>query len=74
MSAFETASSSSLSTHAATKEEVKQIAQLDDPILRNLKITQTYCELSKAFNIKSGTSANWCTFATWASKQAGVTI
>lgn len=61
-------------TNAPTTEEVEKICRLADPILRNLKITQCYCELSKAFSVRTGTTANWSTFATWASKQAGVTI
>lgn len=58
-----------------TVAEVERIAALDDPVVRNLQITQCYCELSRAFAARiDGTSANWCTFATWASKQAGQTI
>ena len=45
-----------------------------DPVLRNLQITQCYHELSSALTGRIGPSANWCTFATWASKQAGQTI
>jgi len=54
--------------------DVDQIAAIRDPILHNLQITQCYHELSAAFAERSGPSANWCTFATWASKQAGQTI
>jgi hypothetical protein len=57
-----------------TVEDVKSIAAMDDPVLRNLQITQCYCELSTAFAKRTGIIANWCTFATWASKQAGETI
>jgi hypothetical protein len=46
----------------------------DDPVLRNLQITQSYYELSLALTARTGFSANWCTFATWASKQAGQSI
>lgn len=55
-------------------EDIDRISSLGDPILRNLQITQCYCELSGAFAALVGASANWCTFATWASKQAGQTI
>ncbi len=55
-------------------EEIDSIASLTDPVLRNLQITQCYCELSTAFAVRMGPVANWCTFATWASKQAGQTI
>jgi hypothetical protein len=54
--------------------EVRQIAAHSDPIIRNLQITHCYHELSAAFAGRTDSSANWCTFATWASKQAGQTI
>lgn len=57
-----------------TPTEVDRIATLDDPALRNLQITQSYHELSAAMAKRTGPYANWCTFATWASKQAGQTI
>jgi hypothetical protein len=51
------------------------ISALRDPVLRNLFITQTYHELSCALrDILGFEHANWCSFATWASKQAGHTI
>lgn len=55
-------------------EEVHAIAAISDPVIRNLKITQCYAELSTALRMPLGGSANWCTFATWASRQAGRTI
>ena len=54
--------------------DVDRIAAAGDPILRNLQITQCYHELSAVLAERTGPSANWCTFATWASKQAGQTI
>lgn len=54
--------------------EVDRIARLQDPVLRNLQITQCYSELSASLGMRTGLSANWCTFATWASKQAGQSI
>jgi hypothetical protein len=57
-----------------TIDEIDRITQLGDPILRNLQITQCYYEISQAIAGVIGFSANWCTFATWASKQAGQTI
>ena len=54
--------------------EVDRIAALGDPVIRNLQITQQYHELSLALSKRLGANANWCTFATWASKQAGQTI
>lgn len=55
-------------------EEVDRIAAVSEPILRNLHITQAYYELSAPLVPRLGRSANWCTFATWASRQAGQTI
>ena len=57
-----------------TVEQINEIASLNDPVLRNLQITQCYCELSTVFAKPMGAYANWCTFATWASRQAGQTI
>ena len=55
-------------------EKIERIAALDNPLLRNVMITQCYCELSASFAEHMGPGANWCTFATWASKQAGQTM
>ena len=73
------ASDASLSGTAAgsapTVADVERIVALADPVVRNLQITQCYCELSRALAARTGGGpANWCTFATWASKQAGQTI
>jgi hypothetical protein len=60
---------------APTLADVELIVALADPAVRNLQITQCYCELSRALAARTGGGpANWCTFATWASKQAGQTI
>ena len=59
---------------APNVQDIQRIAELRDPVLRNLQITQCYFELSRALAERSGFSANWCTFATWASRQAGQTI
>jgi hypothetical protein len=60
--------------HPPTVAAVDRIAAIADPVVRNLQITQCYAELSAAMNARTGPSANWCTFATWASRQAGQTI
>ena len=49
-------------------------ASMAEPILRNLRITAAYAQLSGAFARWLPGGANWCTFATWASRQAGTTI
>ena len=75
MLSFENQPSTLLSsTSVPAVEEIDRIAALTYPVNRNLQITNCYCELSTAFATRSGMVANWCTFATWASKQAGVTI
>ncbi len=62
------------SLHYPGIDDVIQIASIDDPQIRNLLITQCYYEISNAFAERIAVDANWCTFATWASKQAGQTI
>jgi hypothetical protein len=57
--------------HTPTRAEVDAITALADPALRNLRITQCYHQLAAAVRARTGTVANWCTFATWATKQAG---
>jgi hypothetical protein len=51
--------------------EVERIAAVADPVVRNLQITECYSRLAAAVPAEG---ANWCTFATWASRQAGRTI
>src|SRR4051812_44399148 len=45
-----------------------------NPVIRNLEITECYAELTAAMRARTGGAADWCTFATWASRQAGRTI
>ncbi|NUT52663.1 MAG: hypothetical protein HOV94_36055, partial [Saccharothrix sp.] len=54
--------------------DVDRIAADTEPVVRNLRITHCYHELSRALAGLTGGSANWCTFAVWASKQVGQTI
>jgi len=61
-------------TSAPTVDDVGAIAGMDSPVVRNLHITQCYAELSAAMRARTGDAADWCTFATWASRQAGSTI
>jgi len=67
-------STSSPSDRALTPEDIDRISAVADPIIRNLRITQAYHELSATAAVHIGPVANWCTYATWASKQAGRTI
>jgi hypothetical protein len=44
---------------------------MPNPVLRNLEITECYSRLAAAFAARGGEGANWATYATWASRQAG---
>jgi len=55
---------------APTPQDVERIAAIGDPVIRNLEITHCYSLLAAAVD----PHANWCTYATWASRQAGRTI
>jgi hypothetical protein len=61
-------------TEAPDPAEVRRIAAIPHAVLRNLEITHCYWRLAQAMARRTGSGANWCTFATWASKQAGSTI
>ena len=54
--------------------EVARVAEIANPVLRNLEITDCYARLAAAVAARSYPCSNWCTFATWASRQAGRTI
>ncbi|HEX6071342.1 MAG TPA: hypothetical protein VFZ18_16025 [Longimicrobiaceae bacterium] len=60
-------------TAPPTPAEIDAIAAVADPAIRNLRITQAYHRMALAF-AGDRLGANWCTFATWASRQAGQTI
>ena len=62
------------STAAPGVDDVRRIAAIANPVIRNLEITHCYSRLAAAFAAQSGDGANWCTYATWASRQAGRTI
>jgi hypothetical protein len=55
-------------------EEIRRVAAIANPVIRNLEITSCYSRLAAAFSERGGEGANWCTYATWASRQAGRTI
>lgn len=57
-----------------TLSNIDRIAAMQDPVRRNFQITQSYHELSLAILKRTGPGANWCTFTTWASRQAGQSI
>ena len=53
---------------------VAAIAAIRNRVIRNLGITECYADLSEALRARTEGAADWCTFATWASRQAGSTI
>jgi CRP-like cAMP-binding protein len=58
-----------------TDEEIAEIVATPDLVLRNLRITQMYFQLSlQLAGLLGQQDANWCTFATHASKTAGYSI
>jgi hypothetical protein len=59
-----------------SREWIHWVIHLDhDAAARNLEITQSYHDLSSAVADALGReNANWCTFATWASRTAGTFI
>ncbi len=57
-----------------TPDDVLRIAALADPVLRNYQITQAYHEMAVGLARHLPGGANWCTVATWASRQAGQSI
>jgi hypothetical protein len=59
----------------ALPADIAKISSMQDPVLRNLYITQRYHDLSAALaETLGGPNVNWSTFATWASKTAGESI
>jgi hypothetical protein len=61
-------------TSVPSVADVARIAAMSNRVIRNLEITECYAQLSEALRACTGAAANWCTFATWASRQAGSTI
>jgi hypothetical protein len=67
-------SDASPSTPAPSEGDVQRIVAIANPVLRNLEITYCYSRLAASCATRNGDGANWCTYATWASRQAGGTI
>jgi len=55
-------------------QDVGRIVELSNPVIRNLQITECYSRLAAFVSKRIDGCSNWCTFATWASRQAGRTI
>jgi hypothetical protein len=55
-----------------TLGRIQQVVATDEPVMRNLLITQAYHDLSVGMAELLGMdNATWCTFGCWASKTAG---
>lgn len=55
-----------------TQSDIAATVATSDPILRNLRITLTYHELTIALaDVLGRDDVSWCAYATWASKSAG---
>jgi hypothetical protein len=54
--------------------QAQRLAAIENPVIRNLEITACYAQLSAAVATRAPACSNWCTYATWASRQAGATI
>lgn len=64
-----------LAADVGSASDLERIAELSDPVLRNLLITQRYHDISQRLcTLVGDANVNWCTFATWASKTAGQSI
>ncbi len=54
---------------------VQAVLAIDDRVLRNYWVTQTYSDLAAGLTRLLGPdTANWCTFGTWASDTVGRNI
>ena len=62
------------SPSAPSPDDIQRIVAIANPVVRNLEITYCYSRLAAACAARIGEGANWCTYATWASRQAGRTI
>src|SRR5215204_920669 len=67
-------SRASRSPSAPSVGDIQRIVSIESPVVRNLEITYCYSRLAAACATRIGEGANWCTYATWASRQAGRTI
>lgn len=63
-------------SRGVTPEAVAAIVAMDDrPVLRNLLITESYHRIARRLGaMLGGEDVNWCAYAAWASKTAGVFV
>jgi hypothetical protein len=54
---------------------VQEVLAIDERVLRNYWVTQSYSDLSRALTkLLAPNTANWCTFGTWASCTVGANL
>src|SRR6476646_7661852 len=64
-----------MGTRLVSEADVLAVEAEADDVLRNLRITQTYHQLSNdIIDLIGERDANWCAFATWASRSVGDTM
>ncbi len=58
-----------------TKAHIDEVLAIDDRVLRNYWVTQSYADFSAALTeLLEPNTANWCTFGTWASRTVGANM
>ena len=58
-----------------TADDITEIVAIEDPVLRNLWITQSYADFAiRLSSAIDATNHTWCGFAVWASATAGQSI
>jgi hypothetical protein len=58
-----------------TADDINEIVAIEDPVLRNLWITQSYADFASRLGAAiDPTNHTWCGFAVWASATAGQSI
>src|SRR5688500_17674814 len=64
-----------MSKLADTLADIQRLTSIQDPVLRNLWITQRYHDLSHGLaGVVHAENLNWSSFACWASLTAGISI
>ncbi len=60
---------------STSTDHVQAVLAIEDRVLRNYWVTQTYADLSRALaDLLQRDTCNWCTFGTWASCTVGQNI
>jgi hypothetical protein len=60
---------------ATSRSHVQDVVAIDDRVLRNYWVTQSYADIAAALTARMDpTAANWCTFGVWASDTVGYNL